>query len=296
MKRRNLKEGMTEEGTPDMKYYAFDWDDNILEMPTQIVLIDEKGSEVGMSTEDFAHYRSKVGLEPFEYKGSKIVGFAEEAFRNFTVKGDERFMTDVMLAKPGPAWSDFLECVNGGSIFAIITARGHSPETIKNTVYNMIISDYKGLDKEEILKNLKKFRDFTDEESLSDSEVLREYLDMCKFYPVSYGNESGAQKPEILKIQAMEEFINYVKQLSKYLENQSHINKLRKDRKISFKNKVSNNFIPTIGFSDDDRKNIESMKQHFKDKQEDILKIYSTAGGVKKKEDLSKDGKKDTST
>ncbi len=178
MKRRNLKEGMTEEGTPDMKYYAFDWDDNILEMPTQIVLIDEKGSEVGMSTEDFAHYRSKVGLESFEYKGSKIVGFAEEAFRNFTVKGDERFMTDVMLAKPGPAWSDFLECVNGGSIFAIITARGHSPETIKNTVYNMIISDYKGLDKEEILKNLKKFRDFTDEESLSDSEVLREYLDM----------------------------------------------------------------------------------------------------------------------
>jgi hypothetical protein len=268
-----------------MKYYAFDWDDNILEMPTQIMLIDERGSEVGMSTEDFAHYRSQVGLEPFDYKGSKIVGFAEEAFRNFQVSGDDRFMTDVMLAKPGPAWSDFLECVNGGSIFAIITARGHSPNTLKQAVYNMIISDYKGIDKEEVLKNLKKFRDFTDEERLSDAEMLREYLDMCKFYPVSYGNESGAQKPEILKIQAMEEFINYVKELSKYLE-----------KKAIFKNKISNNFIPTIGFSDDDRKNIESMKKHFKDKQEDILKIYSTAGGVKKKEDLKKDDKPEPST
>ena len=286
MKRRNLKEGMTEEGTPDMKYYAFDWDDNILEMPTQIMLVDERGSEVGMSTEDFAHYRSKVGLEPFEYKNKTISGFAEDAFRNFTVKGDKQFLVDVMMAKEGPAWSDFLECVNGGSIFAIITARGHNPNTIKNGVYDMIISNYKGLNKDEILKNLKKFRDFTDEEKLSDPEMLREYLDMCKFYPVSYGNEGGAQKPEELKIQAMEEFIDYVKQLSKYLENQSYVNKLRKDKKVFFKNKVSNNFIPTIGFSDDDRKNIESMKKHFKEKQEDMLKIYSTYGGKKQKEDI----------
>ena len=30
-----------EEITPDLKYYAFDWDDNIMYMPTQIVLKDE---------------------------------------------------------------------------------------------------------------------------------------------------------------------------------------------------------------------------------------------------------------
>lgn len=35
------------------------------------------------------------------------------------------------------------------------------------------------------------------------------------------------------------------------------------------------------------------MKKHFKDKDEDkkILNIYSTAGGVKKKQDLNKDDK-----
>lgn len=275
MKRRNLREGMTEEGTPDMKYYAFDWDDNILEMPTQIMLIDERGSEVGMSTEDFAHYRSQVGLEPFEYKGSKIVGFAEEAFRNFQVSGDKRFITDVMLAKPGPAWSDFVECVNGGSIFSIITARGHNPNTIKDAVYNMIISDYKGLDHNQLIKNLRKFRDFTDEDDMSDMDLVKDYLNMCKFYPVSFGNEDGASKPEELKIQVMEEFIDYVKELSRFLH-----------KKALFKNKVSNNFIPTIGFSDDDRKNIESMKKHFKEKQEDMLKIYSTSGGKKQREDI----------
>jgi hypothetical protein len=275
MKKRNLGEGITEEGTPDMKYYAFDWDDNILEMPTQIMLIDERGSEVGMSTEDFAHYRSKVGLEPFDYKGKTIKGFAEDAFRNFKVSGDKQFLVDVMMAKEGPAWGDFLECVNGGSIFAIITARGHNPNTLKNGVYNMIISNYKGLDKKELLKNLKKYRDYVDEDNLTDVELIKDYLDMCKFYPVSYGNESGAQKPEELKIQAMEEFISYVKEMARFIK-----------KKAIFKNDISNNFIPTIGFSDDDRKNIESMKKHFKEKQEDMLKIYSTAGGKKQKEDI----------
>ena len=49
-----LKEGIDESGAPDEKYYAFDWDDNIVTMPTKIILKDDEGREVGMSTEDFA--------------------------------------------------------------------------------------------------------------------------------------------------------------------------------------------------------------------------------------------------
>ena len=30
-------EGFDPEGNPDLKYYAFDWDDNIVTMPTQII-------------------------------------------------------------------------------------------------------------------------------------------------------------------------------------------------------------------------------------------------------------------
>ena len=68
----------------------------------------------------------------------------------------------------------------------------------------------------------------------------------------------------------MTEFIQHIKSISE------HINK-----KAYLKNKISNNFkLPSIGFSDDDIRNVEKMKSHFED--EPMLKTYSTAGGVKK--------------
>jgi hypothetical protein len=63
-----VKEGFDDAGTPDLKYYAFDWDDNLMYMPTKIILQDENGNEVGMSTEDFAEHRHQIGKEEFDYK------------------------------------------------------------------------------------------------------------------------------------------------------------------------------------------------------------------------------------
>ena len=42
----SLLEGFDDAGSPDLKYYAFDWDDNLMYMPTKIILEDEKGNEV----------------------------------------------------------------------------------------------------------------------------------------------------------------------------------------------------------------------------------------------------------
>jgi hypothetical protein len=108
----SVSEGITEAGTPDMKYYAFDWDDNIMKMPTKIILKTKDGEEVGMSTEDFAHYRSKIGSEEFKYEDNIIVGYGERPFRNFNVEGDKKFVIDAMTAEIGPAWSDFVEAIN----------------------------------------------------------------------------------------------------------------------------------------------------------------------------------------
>jgi len=263
-----LNEGITEEGTPDMKYYAFDWDDNIMVMPTKIVLKDENGKEVGMSTEDFAEYRTEIGKEPFEYEGHTIVGFAEEPFRYFGVKGDKQFIIDSLTAKPGPAWNDFVEAVNNGSIFSIITARGHTPNVLKEAVYNLIVSNHNGLSSKELVKNLEKYRDLADQENVSPKEMIREYLDMCKYHPVSYG-EGSATNPEEGKVKAMRQFIDYIKEMS------AQINK-----KAYLKNKVSNRFvIPKIGFSDDDIRNIEVMRKHF---DKDDLNIYHTSKEGKK--------------
>ncbi len=254
---------------PTMKYYAFDWDDNLMYMPTKIYLKDEDGKTVGMSTEDFAEYRTEIGKEPFEYEGHTIVGFDEDAFMDFRVPGDSAFIKDAMRAETGPAWSDFVEAVNNGSVFAIITARGHTPSVLKNAIYNLIKKNKHGLSEKELVKNLKKYRDLADEDELSDDELVRAYLDMNKYHPVSFG-EGSAANPEALKVNAMREFMSYVQDLSRKLQE-----------KAFMKNKISNYFIPYIGFSDDDLRNVQAMKKHFDD--ESGLDIYHTGGGKKTK-------------
>ena len=222
-----------------------------------------------MSTEDFAEYRTEIGKEPFEYEGHTVTGFDDDAFRDFRVTGDKKFLTDSMKAPIGPAWDDFVEAVNNGSIFAIVTARGHTPSVLKQAVYNLIQNNKHGLNKSEIVKNLKKYRDLADEDELSDDELIKVYLDMCRFHPVSFG-EGSAANPEELKVTAMREFVNYVQDLSRKLQE-----------KAFMKNKISNYFIPYIGFSDDDLKNVETMKKYFDDKSG--LDIYHTGGGKKTK-------------
>jgi hypothetical protein len=272
--RKEYTEGFQSESTPDMKYYAFDWDDNIVHMPTKIIVKDDSGNEVGMSTDDFAEYRHMIGKEPFDYKGSTIVDYADEPFRNFRSGGDKDFLVDAMKAKVGPAFDDFREAINNGSIFAIITARGHNPNTIKEAIYNYIISGFNGIDKDQLLKNLKKYRSFVDEEDMSDEELIKSYLELNKYNPVSFGNEEGAVNPEEAKVEAMEEFVSYIKGMAALL-----------NKKIFLKKGIRNKFIPkevSIGFSDDDPKNIEVMKKHFENKPDNIVKTYSTAGGVKR--------------
>jgi len=272
--RKEFTEGFKSENTPDLKYYAFDWDDNIVHMPTKIIVLDDSGDEVGMSTDDFAEYRHMIGREPFNYKGKQIVDYAESPFRNFRSSGDKDFLVDAMKAKTGPAFDDFREAINNGSIFAIITARGHNPNTIKEAIYNYIISGFNGIDKDQLVKNLKKYRSFVDEEDMSDEELIRSYLELNKYHPVSFGNAEGAVNPEEAKVEAMEEFVSYIKAMAAVL-----------NKKVFLKKGIRNKFIPkelSIGFSDDDPKNIEVMKKHFENKPDNIVKTYSTAGGVKR--------------
>jgi len=268
---KKLQEGFDPEGNPDLKYYAFDWDDNIVTMPTQIILLSDEDEEVGMSTEDFADYRGMIGKEPFEYKGKMIVGYADDPYRNFGVKGDNAFIVDSLLAKPGPSWNDFVEAINGGSIFSIITARGHTPSVLREAIYNMIVTNHNGISKESLIDNLKKYRNMSGDEEKDSSIMINDYLDLNKYHPVTYG-EGNAADPEEGKIKALRSFIAYVKEMSE-----------RIGKKAFLKNDIKNNFIPMIGFSDDDPGNVEKIKafldKEYKDKP---VKMYLTKGGDKK--------------
>jgi hypothetical protein len=272
--RKELIEGFKSEGAPDLKYYAFDWDDNIVHMPTKILVKDEGGNEVGMSTDDFAEFRHLIGKEPFTYKGNKIVGYSDSPFRNFRTDGDKDFLVDSLRARKGPAFDDFREAINNGSIFAIITARGHNPNTIKEAIYNYIIEGFNGIDKDELIKNLKKYRSFVGEDEMTDEELIKSYLELNKYHPVSFGDDKGAVNPEEAKVEAMEDFVSYIKGMAAVL-----------NKKAFLKKDIANKFNPeklSIGFSDDDPKNIEVMQKHFKNKPDNIVKTYSTAGGYKK--------------
>jgi len=258
--------------TPDMKYYAFDWDDNIMYMPTKIVLKDSNGNEVGMGTEDFAEHRTKIGVEPFDFKGKKIVGFAEDPFRNFGTKGDKKFLMDSMMAKPGPAWDDFVEAINNGSIFSIVTARGHNPKTLAMAVRKLIEGNINGISKKQLVWNLRKYNKIAQQNpNVSDDRLVDFYVfKLNKYYPVTFGAGSAA-KPEELKVTAAREFQNYVKDLSKKLGGSPYL-----------KDDISNRFVPKIGFSDDDLRNLEKLKSELEKDEENIYQLYSTHGGEKK--------------
>ena len=275
----NLNEGFTDEGRPDTKYYAFDWDDNLLFMPTSIILLSDKDDEVPMSTEDFAEHRQQIGKEPFNYKGTAIVDFAPNPFRNFRSEGDKRFVLDSMLAQPGPSWNDFVECINGGSIFAIITARGHNPKTLREAVYNLIMSNHLGINSKVLSGNLKRYRNLGSDVNVEGKPIttltkneLNEYLNLCRFEPVTFG-DGDASNPEEGKIKAMRNFISYCKEMAQEI-----------GEKAFFKNDIVNNEIePIIGFSDDDERNIEKMKGFLeKEYEKNPVKTYLTKGGNKK--------------
>ena len=279
LNKSNLNEGFTDEGRPDTKYYAFDWDDNLLFMPTSIILLSDKDDEVPMSTEDFAEHRQQIGNEPFNYKGTAIVDFAPNPFRNFRSEGDKRFVLDSLLAQPGPSWNDFVECINGGSIFAIITARGHNPKTLKEAVYNLIMSNHLGINSKTLSTNLKRYRNLGGDVNVDGKTIstltkneLNEYLNLCRFEPVTFG-DGDASNPEEGKIKAMRNFIGYCKEMAQEI-----------GEKAFFKNDIVNNEIePIIGFSDDDERNIEKMKGFLeKEYEKNPVKTYLTKGGNKK--------------
>jgi hypothetical protein len=75
--------------------------------------------------------------------------------------------------------------------------------------------------------------------------LVDDYLDKCKFHPVSFGGGSAAS-PEQLKVEALNDFIEYVNTQAKSIRKHAS-----KGAKIQ------------IGFSDDDQKNIETMIANF---------------------------------
>ena len=261
-----------EVATRDFKYYIFDWDDNILHMPTKIIMEhkDDDGvwREVEVSTSTFALVRA----DEEHYRAPK--GGWAQAFKNFEDCPDrENFILDTLDAlekiqhgeKPGPSYNALKKTLREGRLFAIVTARGHSPETIERAVRVFIRYALTDEEREEMMSNLRGYRRWIDGvgdgEFGTDAEELDYYLGMCRYSAVTYAGfkermaadpiykeklatASTAARPELAKEFAIRDFVEHVFHM---LQRNGGL-----DRSVA------------IGFSDDDKGNVKTVSDYIR--------------------------------
>jgi hypothetical protein len=85
---------------------------------------------------------------------------------------------------------------NNSSTSAIATLPRISSSRGNVGVYNFIVSNHNGINSRTLIENLKKYRNFFSEEenineqievNFSDKELIDEYLDLCVYEPVTFG-------------------------------------------------------------------------------------------------------------
>ena len=203
-------------------FNCYDWDDNIIFMPTNIVLFHKKNnSEVFLTTEQFAHYRSYIGKNKnFFTTKKKMTNEGEKRnFKDYEIRGDEhgkkssfrefrdcknkyfiKHLEEALESKEfAPEWKHFvktLNCRDKARNTFIITARGHSPETI-----------YEGL------------------KLLQKKKIIKYIIPKKNIYPVSYLNTDNAYGPQEFKFKVIEDIILKANDLGKskvYFSDDDH--------------------------------------------------------------------------
>ena len=268
-------------GDKQLLYYAFDWDDNILSMPTVIHmdhLIDGDWVPEDVSTADFAKVRGDS--ENWRVvNGDPDLAFSE--FRDSGPRGDAAFLEDTKKAisaqRFSPAWEDFVECLVNGSLFAIITARGHEAPSMKKGVEWIIDNVLSEEQLYEMYNNLLKFAylfrhnkeyDRILKGQPSTHPLVQLYLENCEFVGVSAPSRGGSPSdPEQAKEDALLLFMDRVNKFA---------------ASVGYKAKV--------GFSDDDLGNvshIENLADNLHHEQFPNLLLF-VVKGTKYPEDITK--------
>jgi hypothetical protein len=240
-------------------------------MPTKIRLehLESDGTwkPVEVSTATFAMVRTDIE----HYRAPADGGWAA-AFRNFEDRpGANTFLEDTIAALDkiahgegaGPSYNAMKKTLREGRLFAIVTARGHSPETIRDAVKVFIARALTDAEREEMMSNLRGYRRWLDKtESFgTDAEELDYYLGMCRYAAVTYegfrermqadpiyqeklATAPLAAKPELAKEFAIRDFVEHIFHM---LQRNGGL-----DRAVS------------IGFSDDDKGNVKSVSHYIR--------------------------------
>lgn len=249
----------------DLKYYVFDWDDNILCMPTRIHMerLTKKGEWVphvcstatfSIIRKDTDHYRF-----PQNQRDLAFVEFQDER----TPLGGGNFIKDLDVAlddicsgkkQPPPSFATFRKTLVEGRLFAIVTARGHEEETLRAGVQRFIDRVLTPVEREIMLINLRGYDHCFDHVQTfpSQTQVLQHYLSLCHYHAITsptFGariaeEAPGPQSSEKLKRFAIQDFINHL------------VDILDRTGMAALRLPIS------IGFSDDDRHNVDAVRDY----------------------------------
>lgn len=247
----------------DFKYYIFDWDDNILHMPTRIHL--EKRQADGtwqpylVSTSAFSLVRSDTDNYRLP-QNDPDAAFVE--FQDYAAESESAFLRDTRQAiervvqgkeKPAPSFKTFRKTLVEGRMFAIVTARGHAAETLKKGVRLFLDLVLTPAEREDMLANLRGYRAVFDLQSPfgTDDEEVAYYLSLNHYHAVTspgfkelMARESpGPASSELRKQFAIRAFVEHV----------VHI--LARTRSEGLRRPIS------VGFSDDDAGNIAAAQR-----------------------------------
>ena len=183
----------------DFKYYIFDWDDNILHMPTRIYLEHRADDEdawrpVSVSTGTFALVRTDAAHYRMPQDGGRAAAFRDFQDAPDAAVADLAFIRDTRAAlariragaSPGPSFQTLRKTLREGRIFAIVTARG-AAATIREAVKIFVDEVLTPSERAEMFANLRGYRYCFDrvEAFGTDVEELDYFLSMCRYHAVT---------------------------------------------------------------------------------------------------------------
>lgn len=243
------------------KYYIFDWDDNILHMPTRIHMEvrTEAGdwSPVSVTTSVFSIVRGDT--ENYRPPGGDWENAFQE-FRDLEHLPESQFLADTRAAllpiidgreEGAPSFHKFKKALIEGRLFAIVTARGHHSSTLRTGVEYFIEHMLTDEERALMLDHLRQYFDYFEIEidDPSDETVMDDYLSLGRYHAVTspeflafLGEGSGAAAgQEAAKQVAIQDFVDHVIRI---------LREHGADKPVS------------IGFSDDDPHNVAAIENY----------------------------------
>jgi len=216
------------------RVYIFDWDDNIVGMPTTIKMeketIDGKWELVDLGTEEYAKYRKSPHYRYSSHIPNPYVNFED----------DYQFLKDLTRAietnSIAPSFAKFKEAMIYGHDFSIITARGHTPQIF---MFGIVMLIGRLFSPDELIHMKERVGD------------INKYLNRQEIWPVSseyfanhYPHLNNLSCPtEIRKSAVMNDYVSRMVEMKKSYDE------------IDVSAKLS------IGFSDDDTNNVLAIEE-----------------------------------